>query len=596
MFVAARAIKEDLDKTAHSILSPPAETEAMEHIIDESTESNIEDLGQNSKREPRSIDTFLDEAYEDKTHGTKWAYWIAMLSLVLSNSSDSAEVLCVGFLLSDPILQKEMLQAKWHGSLLACSVFVGILTGTLLVGALGDVMGRRPMMRLGLAMIGLLGILSSFSCNIYQLSFLRGLTGLAIGSTTPPMLAMASELAPPSRRGLFVTMVSSGWVVGSVYVTTMAWIIFSPNQHNHSGGSWRWFLIVATFPSIVALLMMSLLLVESPRFQALHQQQEEAAVSLERLAKQMKYSGPPMTIDEILYHYPKTTTTTASSIVSGDDSCSAPRQASSLSQIYKTVVIAFVNFGRSSLKLYHKRLVRTTIPLQIVWIGLGFASNGIAVWITRLFQAVHLSNIYFSALLFAVSQIPGCLLTVVLIDWTTRQRVLSIGFLGSAVSLVVFAYFANTSTSASSSAGSTSLGVVASAFMYHMFIQIAWNTISVVSTERFPTVVRATAYAVLSSSGKISGVVASFVNGFLVSWPVVLLLLASVSMVIAGVTPFALEGIHSRALQDGLTNESQKGIEIGQETAALLGDNEGDTDERRGFSINQREEVSYQSI
>ena len=267
----------------------------------------------NSKRQPRSIDAFLDEAYEDKTKGIKWTYWIVMLSLGLSNSSESAELLAIGFLLSDPTFQTEMLQVSWHGSLLAASLYVGMLTGTLFVGALGDLMGRRPLVRMSLAMVAVLGILSSFSLNIYQLTLLRTLVGMAIGSMNPPLLALASDLAPPSRRGRFVTVVSSSFLVGAIYIAIVAWIILAPQN-----GSWRWFLVATAFPSIVTSLLVNLLVVESPRFQAIQQKQEEAVVSLQRLAKQMRYSGPPMTIDEMLYHYPKTTPT-VSSVLSGDD-------------------------------------------------------------------------------------------------------------------------------------------------------------------------------------------------------------------------------------------------------------------------------------
>lgn len=583
-------------------------TESKERVVAKQTASiDLIVAGQSSHREPRSIDAFLDEAYEDKANGTKWKYWIVMLSLGLSNSSESAEILCVGFLLSDPSFQSEMLGVNWHGSLLASCVFVGMLTGTLFVGALGDAIGRRPMMRVGLATIALLGILSSLSLNIYQLVFLRALTGVGIGSMGPPMLAMASELAPPSRRGLFITVVSSFWIVGSVFVSLVAYMTLASQQQTF--GNWRWFLVVAAFPSTAASLLVSLLVVESPRFQALHQRQEDAVVSIQLLAQQMRYSGPPLTIEEILYHYPKATETTVTTTPGaaeggGGGAYAALRQeGSSWSQIYKTIGMAFVIFGRSSLKLYHKKLLRTTILLQIVWIGLCFGSNGIAIWITRLFQAVHLSNIYWNAVLFALAQIPGSLLTVLLIDWTSRQRVLSIGFLGAAVSLLVFAYFANSASSSSSTV--SSLGVVGAACAFQACIQVAWNTMSVVTTERFPTVVRATAWAVLSSSGKISGAVANFVNGFLVSWPAMLLLLASVSMVIAGTTPFALEGIPSRALEDDiLTNDTQEGIEIGQDrvpvVAAVGGDNDNDAHKQdthwKKTSINGRGDVSYQSI
>jgi hypothetical protein len=37
---------------------------------------------------PRILDAFLDEAYDSKS-GTRWKYWIIMLSLGIANSSDA---------------------------------------------------------------------------------------------------------------------------------------------------------------------------------------------------------------------------------------------------------------------------------------------------------------------------------------------------------------------------------------------------------------------------------------------------------------------------------------------------------------------------
>jgi len=120
------------------------------------------------------------------------------------------------------------------------------------------------------------------------------------------------------------------------------------------------------------------------------------------------------------------------------------------------------------------------------------------------------------------------------------------------------------------------VGIVACACAFEACIQIAWNTISVVTTERFPTVVRATAWSVVGSSGKVSGAIANYANGYLVSNPPILLLVASAFMVIAGITPFFLpttttnnnnyssSNEQNHALKDDLelTDETQKGIEI----------------------------------
>ena len=516
--------------------------------------------------EARTIEEFLDEAYH-ASPSIPYRYLAVILTLGLSNSSDSAEILCLAFLLSDPTVQSTMLKGViLNASVLACSVFFGGLFGNLVVGSMSDVYGRRTMLLTGLIITASMGLCSAvFSQDIYSLSFLRFLTGIGIGCTSPALLSIISELAPPSLRGRLITVVSSFWIVGSIFVSLVAWVIL---QHG-TASSWRWFLVVTAVPSTCSIVLVMTLVAESPRFLAVHGRPEDAARSLRRLGQQMNYHGPPMTVAEIKCHHPQSNSSSGGGNthiedhhadndnglqdenVGGNNNNRMPLPHRSRKQnMCRVVYETCKSFLSSTATLFSWSLLPTSIPLLVVWVGLCYGANGVTSWITRLFQSVGVANLYFNALLFAIAQIPGAIYSAVAMDVNQRHTMLSSGFLGSAVSLLSFACFASAITVQQST---RTLGVVVSACAFQTFIELVWNTVSVVTTERFPTTHRATAWAVFNSSGRLAGAIAGFVNGYLIAYsPVLLLVVAGLAMLMASVAPFLLP---QRGLDDELADD-----------------------------------------
>ena len=495
----------------------------------------------------RSLDAFLETAYNKDNHSTSssihpWQYWIIMLSLGVANSSDASEILCLSYILSDASFQDGMLQdTAWRAGLLAASVFLGMLLGGLFIGTLGDWFGRKPMLLVGLLCNAGAGILSAVCQNVIQLSLVRMVAGVGIGATVPPLFTLVTELAPPSRRGFFVTVAASFWMVGSIYVALTA-LVFLAGM----GASWRVFAIACALPSAVGAALVATLVPESPRFLALQGHTEEGLNVANHLAQQMNYTGAPWTLSEALHQFPRLSgaqehvhhaTGFGSSSSICLDSIQAMREA-------------FSDFSQSTSQLYSLQLKRTTLPLQMVWFSLSFGSYGILTWINTLFVAVHLENVYINALLFAFSNLPGNILSAMFMDRIGRAAMLISSVLAAALSLVLFAVFArdNGTTSINTS------GIVLSACCFQAFTIIAWNTIDCMTSELFPTTVRSTGMGVCAASGRIGAMIAQFVNGALVRNPVRLLLVASFTLVLGAITPCLLPDADMtlQPLEDGL--------------------------------------------
>ncbi len=90
----------------------------------------------------------------------------------------------------------------------------GLMLGTLLLGTLGDRLGRRTIIVASTAMFGLCSMLTAFTHGVGALVTLRLLTGLGLGGAMPAAIALVAEYAPPRHRGAFVTVTVCGFAIG----------------------------------------------------------------------------------------------------------------------------------------------------------------------------------------------------------------------------------------------------------------------------------------------------------------------------------------------------------------------------------------------
>lgn len=494
----------------------------------------------------RTLDEFLETAFQQTLIGyQQWKYWCIMLSLGVANSSDASEILCLSYILSDADFKEYMLQGR-SGGTLAAAVFFGMLVGGLFIGTLGDWFGRKPMLLVGLSCNVLAGLLSALAPSVWTMSLLRCIAGVGIGATVPPLFTLATELAPPSQRGLCVTVCASFWMVGSIYVALAAMFILE-----FLGLSWRVFAVACALPSAAGFVLVYCLVPESPRFLALGQRHSEALNITNSLAQEMTYRGSLMTLKEMEKCFP-------------DHSPEHHRRPNQFfaaqTSMFSIMGTAFTEFLVSARKLYSPHLRQTTWPLQMVWFSLSFGSYGLMTWINTLFVEVHLQNVYFNALLFAISNLPGNLLTAIWMDRVGRPRMLVTSVVAAATSLLMFAYCAEILNAT---------GIVVSACSFQCFTIAAWNVIDTLSSELFPTAVRSTGMGVCAASGRIGAMVAQFVNGALVGKPVRLLLVASGTLLLGATTPCLLPNadITGQPVQDEVNSLEPIYVPLAQPSA-----------------------------
>lgn len=100
------------------------------------------------------------------------------------------------------------------GAIFSASLF-GLMIGAMIFGPLGDQVGRKPILLVSFAMVGLFTLLTGFSETSEQLLVLRFLTGLGLGGTVPNAIALTAEYAPMRHRAALVTLTFAGFPLGA---------------------------------------------------------------------------------------------------------------------------------------------------------------------------------------------------------------------------------------------------------------------------------------------------------------------------------------------------------------------------------------------
>jgi MFS family permease len=137
----------------------------------------------------------------------------------------------------------------------------GFLTrplGGLVIGVLGDRLGRRPMMLLSFALIGTasLGVALTPSYAAIGIAapllvlFWRLVQGFALGGEVGPSTAFLAEAAPPHRRGLYVSMQMFGQNI-AVLVAGLVGLALSQVMNDAILASWGWRIALAVGVAVV---------------------------------------------------------------------------------------------------------------------------------------------------------------------------------------------------------------------------------------------------------------------------------------------------------------------------------------------------------
>jgi AAHS family 4-hydroxybenzoate transporter-like MFS transporter len=103
---------------------------------------------------------------------------------------------------------------------------VGILFGALLLGYIGDRLGRKRAIVSGCIVYGVATLGTAWAGNLTGITVLRFVTGLGLGGLMPNTIALNSELSPKRWRATLVVLMFIGITLGAVIPGPVAaWVV-----------------------------------------------------------------------------------------------------------------------------------------------------------------------------------------------------------------------------------------------------------------------------------------------------------------------------------------------------------------------------------
>ena len=233
-------------------LAMPADGGQQQHLAPHSISSEAEII---------SIDAAIDNL------GTGRFQIRVLIVAGLCFAADSMEIMLLSFL--SIILQDEWGLTSAQTATITSCVFAGSLTGTLILGPLGDRIGRRPIFLACGLIISVFGIATGFARNYVQLVLTRFLVGFGVGGLTVPFDILA-EFLPTRIRGRYLLLIEYFWTAGSMAVPLVAYLTVG------NGLSWNIFVLICAVPCIASFVMGAYLVPESPRWLLSQGRRDEA--------------------------------------------------------------------------------------------------------------------------------------------------------------------------------------------------------------------------------------------------------------------------------------------------------------------------------
>ena len=493
--------------------------------------------GSSDTRASMTVDEIMEKTLDDLAG--RYTF-LAMCALGLANSADSAEMMVISFIMPE-LDFSETLKGVLSGAM-----FAGMLVGGVTSGLVADRIGRRPCL-LGSMVINLLfGLVIVIFPDSWEWIFgCRVLAGVGVGGTVPVMFTMAAEFSGPKYRGRFITTVCSFWMFGGMFVAGACWLMLGKYKLH-----WTYACYASQVPNLISMLMIFFFLDETPHF-LYNQGRTDAAVKV--LRRMARWSHR-----QFVNPFENDTGRRLSRNIAQVDQNGevvVPRASRVLparsresyggvdtGPIPMPPVVGDAQGGCNPCKglgdMFKPKLRLASVSLIVMWATLSFGWYGIILWIPRLFKDYDAGfGAYEEAFMVQMANLPGNVLSVLLVDYVGRNRLLSISMFGSSVICLVMGFQKQLTP------------IVVLACVYNGVSIIGWGCLSCVSSESFPTYLRSTAVGFLSGTGRVASGLSQVAFGLMFHYKMpasMILFSGAITMSLGAFAAWYLDYAHAR--------------------------------------------------
>lgn len=174
--------------------------------------------------------------------------------------ADGMDVAIMGFV-TPPILQEWNISRPAFGLVISAAPF-GLVIGALVAGPSSDRFGRRLVLIVSVFLFGIFTLAAAYASSPTEMAVLRLLAGMGMGAAMPNASTLLSEYAPQRRRSLLITIMFTGFNLGSAAIGFAAAYLIPAH-------GWRSVLLLGGAVPLLLLPILLLFLPESARWLAL---------------------------------------------------------------------------------------------------------------------------------------------------------------------------------------------------------------------------------------------------------------------------------------------------------------------------------------
>jgi MFS family permease len=327
------------------------------------------------------------------------------------------------------------------------------------------------------------------SPNYISLLVFRLLVGIGVGGAHV-FTSWFLEFVPSKNRGSWMIVFSFFWTIGTILEASLAWVVIEKLN-------WRWLLGFTALPCFILLLFFAIT-PESPRYLCVQNRMSKATLVLERMANVNKIALPP---GVLTYHREvradHVQLTENGSLPVTENECTVDSDKGSKSG------------GIAALRmLLSRKLLRSTLLIWFVWFANSFAYYGLVLLTSQLSDAnrtcvsgqkseAHKSdaNLYKDVFITSVAELPGLVVSSVIVDWFGRKATMWILMFACCAFLGPLVVHQNESLTTALLFGARACGMGSS------------TVLCLYAPEVYPTSARSTGVGIATAIGKIGGIV-----------------------------------------------------------------------------------------
>ncbi|MBC8742376.1 aromatic acid/H+ symport family MFS transporter [Paraburkholderia sp. UCT31] len=150
--------------------------------------------------------------------------WLLVVLCFLIVTADGMDVAIMGFVA--PSIIHDWAISRPEFGLVMSAAPLGLVIGALFAGPASDRIGRKWVLITSVFLFGVFTIATAFAQSPFSMAALRLLSGVGLGAAMPNSTTLLSEYAPQRKRALLITVMFTGFNLGSALIGFAAgWLI-----------------------------------------------------------------------------------------------------------------------------------------------------------------------------------------------------------------------------------------------------------------------------------------------------------------------------------------------------------------------------------